>query len=220
MNHTIYATTLALAIFIWAIPATAIADVCSDISAGGTVKLARISQTDGCTAKLTKDTTIEGSGKSTIIAKKHGVKILLNGHKLVMNGVKIDYSGDFALAVHGTDANNESVTFNGVVLNDTAPGDCRIAKDRFGVILWKVKNGTLNMTANNGKVRHGLLVGGPPSKPPVDPKNYPVIVVRGAIAHCSGLWPYRDQAILASQRRVSWGSAAVQSVGPDDFPAP
>ena len=201
------------------VPATAAADICADISSGGTVSITKNASTEGCTASLSKDTVVQGDGKSVITTGKHGVMIKLNGHKLTVKDVKIDFSGDYALAVHGNDSASDGVTFTNVTLNDKATVDCKSAEDRVGAIVWKVKTATIAMTASNAKVRHGLVVGGPV------PKNtkssafaaFGTATVSGAIAYCKGSWPQGDKAVLGVGRVVTWNGSPITSVGPDDM---
>ena len=217
MNTTMLNALLFAAVL--AAPVTANADVCQAIAAGGTVKIEDVQSTSGCTATLTKDTTIEGSAAGRIVAGTHGVVIKLNGHKLTVKALSIDFQGDFAIAVHGNNQSSDVVTFDGVKIKDLSSISCAGAKDRVGAVMWKVKTANLAMNVENGKVRYGLVVGAPMPGQHTPPEQQGTAVVAGSIPYCQGAWSHGDRAILAFERAVTWSGGEVESVGPCDFEA-
>lgn len=221
MNTKLLTTMVALAM---AMPATAAADVCKDIESGdGKVAIEKAVTTEGCTANLTKDTIIKGSGVGKIVAGKHGVIIKLNGHKLTVRDLPVHFSGDFAIAIHGKNDAADVVEFDNVVLKDLKSMDCGdAARTRVGAVVWKVKSANLDLTAMNVRVRHGVVVGAP--MPEGDehpsPKAQGTAKVSGPIAYCPGKWNHGKTAVLAFERAVSWTGGVVESVGPCDFEDP
>ena len=191
-------------------------DVCDKIEAGE--KIEGELTTNGCTVTLSKDTTIEGGG--TITASK-GVLIKLNKHQLTVKDININFGGPYAIAIHGNDDDNETVTFSKVTLHDTSSKDCAKASGRMGAILWKVKSATLEMTATDAKVRHGVVFGAPMSGDHKPPAEQGEATVEGSIAFClGGSWPHNKNRILAFERAAKYAGGVVESVGPCDFEDP
>ena len=200
-------------------PAAAMADVCKDIEAGGTVKIAKDVSTDGCTATLKKDTIIESDG-GRIATGKHGVVIKLNGHSLSMKKVNIDYKGDFAVAVHGDNKPSDKVLIDGVILHDKSGVECKSAASRVGAVLWKTKTATVKMTASDGKVRYGVVVGAPMPKDHKPPAELGTASIVGSIAHCKNSLEANVGSVLAFERAATFNGKIVESVGPCDFKDP
>ena len=191
MNTMLHRGLLIILAMTW--PLTAAADVCKDIEQGGTVTIKTLQTTEGCTATLTKDTTIVGSGAGKIVTGVHGVVVKLNGHMLTVNSLPIDFKGDFAIAVHGANAATDKVTFTGVTLSDLSTIECKQAGTRAAAVLWKVKSATVNMSATNAKVRYGAVVGAPMPSEHLPPAQQGNAAVTGPIAYCPGSWaPRKD----------------------------
>ncbi|MEM7678151.1 MAG: hypothetical protein AAF449_19340 [Myxococcota bacterium] len=216
MNITKLSGLIAMAM---AIPATTYADICKDIEVGGKVTLSKDTTTEGCTATLKKDTVIEGDGVRKITTGKHGLVIKLNGHALALKKVNIDFSGDFAIAVHGNNVATDKVVFENVTLNDLAKIECKQAGARVAAIVWKAKQADINLTAMNAKVRFGVVIGAPmpPGEHKGELKDLGTATISGPIAHCEGKWKYGGQAVFAFERDVKYPGGTVHSVGPCDI---
>lgn len=216
MNITKLSGLVAIAVIM---PATAYADICKDIEAGGKVTLTKDTTTEGCTANLKKDTMLEGDGTRKITTGKHGIVIKLNGHALGLKKINIDFSGDFAIAVHGNNVATDKVTFESVTLNDLAKIDCTAAGERVGAVFWKTKQAEVNLNAMNAKVRFGVVVGAPmPATHHKGPlSDLGTATISGPIAHCEGKWKYGGQAVFVFERDVKYKGGTTHSIGPCDI---
>ena len=233
MIKAIQRVLLAL-VAIAAVPAAAhAADLCTEIvnastTASGKMDLKTDMSTDGCTATLKGDLVIDAKG-GKITSGAHGVTFKLNGHKLTLNGVRFEFSGDFAVAVHGTDhPTKETVAFTNVVVKDLKNTTCKAAKDRFGVILWKVMNATLSkITVADVKVRHGIMFIAPlPTSsatllPGTNTAPQGTANITGTVAYCQGKWSPEQAIFMYGRQSLVWNGKPVMdsmSVGPRDWP--